>query len=97
YARGYLAGYLDRKQPVQISLHYFALAIMFFSMLLVVLFRDGFGFLFSWESMTIASFVLILFDAERKEVRRAALNYLVLMHVGFVFLLVGFVSRAARV
>ena len=96
YARGYLAGYLDRKQPVQISLHYFALAIMFFSMLLVVLFRDGFGFLFSWESMTIASFVLILFDAERKEVRRAALNYLVLMHVGFVFLLVGFVKLASE-
>ncbi len=96
YARGYLKGYLDRKQPVQISLHYFALAAMFFSMLLVVLFRDGFGFLFSWEAMTIASFVLILFDAERKEVRRAALNYLVLMHVGFVFLLIGFVTVGAE-
>ena len=96
YARGYVGRYLGRKQPVQIALHYFSLAVMFFSMLLVVVFRDGFGFLFSWESMTIASFLLILFDAERKEVRRAALNYLVLMHVGFVFLLIGFVKLGAE-
>lgn len=95
YARGYLESYLQSKAPVQISLHYFALLVMYLSMLLVVTFRDGFGFLFSWELMTLASFVLILFDAEKREVRRAALNYLVLMHIGFIFLLVGFVKLYA--
>jgi formate hydrogenlyase subunit 3/multisubunit Na+/H+ antiporter MnhD subunit len=41
--------------------------------------------------MTIASFILILFEADRQEVRRAALNYLVMMHIGFMFLVAGFV------
>jgi formate hydrogenlyase subunit 3/multisubunit Na+/H+ antiporter MnhD subunit len=60
-------------------------------MMLVVVTSGGFSFLFSWELMTIASFILILFEAERQEVRRAALNYLVMMHIGFMFLVAGFV------
>ena len=39
---------------------------------------------------------LILFDGDRREVRRAALNYLILMHIGFVFLLIGFVTLYAK-
>ncbi|MCM1150699.1 MAG: NADH-quinone oxidoreductase subunit E [Alistipes sp.] len=91
YSRGYLAHALDRKSPAHISLHYAALATMSLSMLGVVSSEGGFSFLFFWELMTIASFLLILFDAERREVRRAALSYLIMMHVGFVLLVVGFV------
>ncbi len=40
----------------------------------------------------MASFLLILYDAERREVRRAALAYLIMMHVGFALLVVGFVT-----
>ncbi|MBO5330948.1 MAG: NADH-quinone oxidoreductase subunit E, partial [Alistipes sp.] len=36
--------------------------------------------------------LLILFDAERAEVLRAALAYLVMMHIGFIFLVAGFVG-----
>ena len=92
YAQGYLKPYLSRKTPVQISLHYLSLSILYYSMIGVVLCRGAFGFLTMWELMTISSFLLILFDAERREVRRAALNYLILMHIGFIFLLAGFVT-----
>ncbi len=92
YSKGYLAGYLQTKSSAHISLHYVALSIMSLAMLAVVLCDGGFMFLFSWELMTIASFILILFDAQRKEVVRAALTYLILMHVGFVLLLIGFVT-----
>lgn len=91
YAKGYVAAYEDRKSPVQISLHYAALALMYFSMVSVVMFRGGFAFLFAWELMTITSFILVLFEGEKREVRRAAINYLVLMHIGFVFILSGFI------
>ena len=90
-ARGYLAHYLGRKSPAHISLHYTALATMFYAMLGVVTSEGGFSFLFFWELMTVASFLLILFDAERREVRRAALAYVIMMHVGFALLLIGFV------
>ncbi len=91
YSRGYLAHALGSKSPAHLSLHYTALTVMFYAMLGVVLARGGYTFLFFWELMTIASFLLILFDAERRDVRRAALSYLIMMHVGFVFLVVGFV------
>ena len=91
YSRGYVGGYLERYSSTHISLHYTALLLLVVSMMLVVITSGGFSFLFSWELMTIASFILILFEAERQEVRRAALNYLVMMHIGFMFLVAGFV------
>ncbi len=92
YSRGYLAQYLDKKSSAHTSLHYTALVVLYFSMIAVVTASGGFIFLFAWELMTISSFVLILFDAERKEVVRAAIAYLIMMHIGFVFLLIGFVT-----
>ena len=90
YSRGYVAGYLNRYSPSHIALHYTALVLLVVSMMLVVMSSGGFSFLFSWELMTIASFILILFEADRHETRRAALNYLVMMHIGFMFLVAGF-------
>lgn len=95
YSKGYVGGYLDSKSPAHVSLHYTALTVMCLAMLGVVLCDGGYTFLFAWELMTIASFILILFDAQRKEVLRAALTYLILMHVGFAMLLVGFVRLDA--
>ncbi|MBQ3233243.1 MAG: NADH-quinone oxidoreductase subunit E [Alistipes sp.] len=91
YSRGYLAGYFGRYSSAHFSLHYTALVALVASMMCVVLVSGGFSFLFSWELMTIASFILILFEANRQETRRAALNYLVMMHIGFMFLVAGFV------
>ena len=91
YSRGYLEGYLKRYAEAHISMHYTALVILVASMMFVVMSSGGFSFLFAWELMTIASFILIPFEAERQETRRAALNYLVMMHIGFIFLVIGFV------
>ena len=95
YAKGYVEGYLDRKPAVHISLHYVALTLLPLSMMAVVTAGGGYTFLFWWELMTLSSFLLILFDAERKEVLKAALTYLVMMHIGFFALLIGFVTLQA--
>lgn len=92
YSRGYLAHYLDKKSSAHISLHYTALVVLVISMMLVVISSGGFSFLLAWELMTIASFILILFDAERQQVLRAALAYLIMMHIGFVLLVAGFAN-----
>ena len=92
YSRGYLSHYLNKKSSAHISLHYTALVVLVVSMMLVVISSGGFSFLFAWELMTIASFILILFDAERQQVLRAALAYLIMMHIGFVLLVAGFAS-----
>ena len=72
YSRGYLAHCLAEKSPAHISLHYTALVAMFYAMLGVVTSEGGFSFLFFWELMTVASFLLILFDAERRELFRTS-------------------------
>ena len=95
YAKGYVDRYLDRKPAAHISLHYFAFTLLSLSMMAVVTAGGGYTFLFWWELMTLSSFVLILFDAERKEVLKAALTYLVMMHIGFFALLIGFVTLQA--
>ncbi len=92
YSKGYLAQYLGKKSSAHISLHYSSLVIMILSMMLVVMSSGGFSFLFAWELMTIASFLLILFDAQRQEVLRAAVAYLIMMHIGFILLVAGFVG-----
>ena len=96
YARDYVKAYTGRKSGAHLSIHYFSLSALFFSMLFVVIFQAGFPFLMAWELMTIASFLLILFESEKRETRRAAINYLILMHIGFVFLVVGFVAGSGN-
>ena len=95
YSRGYLAHTLPQQSTSHVSLHYTSLVVMFYAMLGVVCSDGGFSFLFFWELMTVASFLLILYDAQRREVARAALAYLIMMHVGFILLVVGFVRLDA--
>ena len=96
YSKGYLEQYLKKKSSAHISLHYTSLVVLILSMMLVVISSGGFSFLFAWELMTIASFLLILFDAERAEVLRAAVAYLIMMHIGFIFLVAGFATIYAN-
>ena len=91
YSKGYLSHELPHKSSVEISLHYLSIVVMYFSMLGVVCSDGGFSFLLFWELMTISSFILILFNAQRKEVMKASLTYLIMMHIGFILLLIGFV------
>lgn len=96
YSRGYLAHYLEEKSPTHFSVHYTALVALYVSMIGVVTAAGGFCFLFCWEAMTIASFLLIIFDADKQKTVRAALSYLVMMHIGFAALLAGFALLHAR-
>lgn len=94
YAIGYVAGHAAGKSQTQVGLHFASLVVLFYAMIGVVCASDTYTFLFWWELMTLSSFVLVMFDGQRKEVLHAAVGYLILMHVGFFFLLGGFVMPA---
>ncbi len=57
------------------------------AMLLVLISRDAIGFLIAWELMTLASYVLVIFDHAQADVRRAGWVYLIASHVGVACLL----------
>ncbi len=91
YSYGYLKHSLAHKSSQQASLHYLSYALLYFSMILALMFRDGFSFLLAWELMTIASFILVILDGHQRKKLKAAISYLVQMHIGFFMLLAAFV------
>ncbi len=64
---------------------------LFLAAMLLVLLADGaFGFLLAWELMAVASYLLVVHEHERADVRRAGFVYLVMTHLGTAFLVVAF-------
>ena len=90
YSRGYLEPYCKTKSAAQLALHNFSYTWLYLSMLGVVLLRDGLPFLIAWELMAVSSFMLILFEAEKRDTLKTAVNYLVQMHIGLVLLVIAF-------
>jgi hydrogenase-4 component B len=90
YSDGYLFSYRGLKSPSKLALHYFSYVWLHLSMLGVLMLRDGIPFLIAWELMAVSSFMLILFEAEKRATLKTAVNYLIQMHVGLVLLVIGF-------
>lgn len=74
-----------------LSTHYFFFMIFIPAMILVVTAQNVLMFLISWEIMSLSSFFLLLFESEKKEVRQSAINYLITMQIGALFLFSGFI------
>ncbi|HET9808122.1 MAG TPA: proton-conducting transporter membrane subunit, partial [Candidatus Limnocylindria bacterium] len=64
------------------------------AMLGVVVAGDGFTFLLAWETMSLASFGLVLTDHRRATVREAAWAYLVMTHTATAFIVAAFLLLA---
>jgi hydrogenase-4 component B len=90
YAKGYLGGEKYQPSEVMISIHYFSLLWLYFSMVFLCLVRDGLGFLMAWEIMTLSSFLLVIYKAKEKDVLLAGINYFVQMHISFLVILGAF-------
>jgi hydrogenase-4 component B len=88
----YGAGYLDAVRNAK-SL---GAAWLFFNafvagMTLVLAARTVVLFLIAWEVMSISAFMLVTFEHEQAETRRAGWVYLIAAHLGVVFLVFAFV------
>lgn len=89
YSAGYLKPYYAKNQVP--GTHLFFMNLLIVSMLLVTTIQNGLTFLVVWEIMSISSFFLVFFEHEKKEVFNAAIQYLVAMHIGVIFLIGAFV------
>lgn len=90
YAKGYLKPYYQSKNALRFSIHYFSYLWLYFSMVLVLITRDGLSFLIVWEIMALSSFMLVIFDAEDTSIMKTGISYLIQMHVGMFFLMFAF-------
>jgi len=94
YSKGYLQPYIDKGK--NIKAHIVFLPILVASMLLVVTCQNALMFLICWEIMSLSSFFLVIFEHEKKEVRRAAIKYLVFMHLSVLFIMVAFAMLSLK-
>ncbi len=87
YGRTYLLAYRERKALGSATCSF---SVLMAAMMTVVLARSTVLFLVAWEAMTLSSYLLVTFEHEEGEVRRAGLVYMVAAHVGEACLLAMF-------
>ena len=89
YANGYMQPYLNKGKKV--ASHCFFLPMLTAAMLMVVTVQNVFAFLIVWELMSLASFFLVIFEDDKKEVLSAGIKYLIYMHISVIFIIAAFV------
>lgn len=83
--------YLDDEQKkYRTALHYLFMALLIVSMTGVVLAGSMISFAFFWEAMSVTSAVLVLFDYEEMDNRRAAFRYFLYTQAGGLFIFTAF-------
>lgn len=88
YSIGYIRHYKSHvKKNMLVSL----MLAFILSMVLVAASKTMFSFLFFWEIMALSSFILVMFEYENKETRKAGLFYFIMTQLSTVFLLFAFI------
>jgi len=89
YSKKYLLAY--QKSIYYLKIHKALISLMICSMLWVLTVQNVLLFLIVWELMSLSSLFLIIFEHNKKEVLKIALEYFIIMHISVLFLLSGFV------
>ena len=89
---GMIYGYYYLKEHPRpgVASHLFFLALMILSMHCVLIVRNSLLFMVGWELMSLSSFFAMLYDRDSQETVSSAIYYLIMMHIGAAFLLLGF-------
>lgn len=89
YGFQYLKKYKDRT--ASLTLHAAALMMAYTSMIDICVVQNGFAMLIVWEIMAISSFIIVIFEHEKKETLKAGINFLIQSHISILFLTVAFI------
>jgi len=91
YSIGYVREYYGKKNIGYLGFLY---NIFILSMILVVSANNVVMFLIVWELMSIISYLLVLFEHEKEEARKAGFIYIVMTHIGTGFIILSFLILA---
>ncbi|HKU33755.1 MAG TPA: hydrogenase 4 subunit B [Candidatus Nitrosotalea sp.] len=87
YSIGYSKEYQIEKRTAALG---FLFNIFVLSMILVVSSNNAFFFLVFWESMSLTSFFLVIYDHDKEENLKSGMTYLVMTHLGTAFIFASF-------
>ncbi len=91
YSTGYVTEYFGKKNIGYLGFLYNMFII---SMVLVVSANNAVMFLIVWELMSIISYLLVMYEHEKKETRKAGFIYIVMTHIGTGFIILSFLILA---
>lgn len=94
YGLQYMKAY--REQTASVSLHCIAYLLVQSMLTIICAVQNTLVFLFAWEIMALAAFLLVIFEHQKKETIKAGFNYLIQSHISIVFLSVGFIWVASQ-
>lgn len=86
----YSWSYMKIYQRENIAWWSFCYNLFILSMILVVSVNNAITFLIFWELMTLASYFLVTFEYRHQQVRKAGFFYIVMTHIGTVFIISAF-------
>lgn len=85
-----------REQTANLSLHCIAYLLVQSMLTMICAVQNMLVFLFAWEIMALAAFLLVIFEHQKTETIKAGFNYLIQSHISIVLLSVGFIWVAYR-
>jgi hydrogenase-4 component B len=94
YGFHYMKAY--RQQVNNLSLHGIAFVLVHAALLSICAIQNMIVFLIAWEIMALASFVLVIFEHQKRETLKAGINFLIQSHVSIVFIMLAFIWVACR-
>lgn len=87
YSIGYISHYYGKRN---VGLFNFLYASFILSMFFVITAGDAVFFFIAWETMSVLSYFLVVFESEQEENQKAGTLYIIMTHIGAAFLLIGF-------
>ncbi|VVB93766.1 F(420)H(2) dehydrogenase subunit L [uncultured archaeon] len=91
YSIGYVREYFGKKNIGYLGFLY---NIFILSMILVVTASNAVMFLIVWELMSVISYLLVVYEHEKPETRKAGFTYIVMTHIGTGFIILSFLIFA---
>jgi len=89
YGMQYMKVY--RSQRSNLSLHAICFILLQASLVGICSLQNMLAFLTAWEVMALSSFILIIFEHQKRETLNAGINFLIQSHVCIMFLTLGFI------
>ena len=80
-----------KEQTANLALHSISYILAYTMLIDICVVQNSLVLLVIWEIMALASFILVIFEHNKKETLRAGINFLIQSHVCIMFLTLGFI------
>lgn len=94
YGLQYMKAY--RNQKANLSLHCISFILVQVSLISICSLQNSIAFLIAWEIMALSSFILVIFEHNKRDTINAGINFLIQSHICIMFLTLGFIWVALK-